>query len=41
VDGIAPAGTWGTWWQEQARARLAATPWKAAANPSRAERAEA
>jgi hypothetical protein len=43
VDGIAPAGTWGTWWQEQARARLAATPWKAQApaQPQRSEQVQA
>ena len=41
VDGIAPAGTWGTWWQEQARARLAATPWKAQAQPHRPEQVQA
>jgi hypothetical protein len=27
VDGIAPAGTWGTWWAEQAQARRQGTPW--------------
>lgn len=27
VDGIAPAGTWGTWWQERARAKRAGAPW--------------
>ncbi len=27
VDGIAPAGSWGSWWQEQARAKLARAPW--------------
>ncbi len=27
VDGIAPAGTWGTWWQAQVQARRQATPW--------------
>jgi phenylpropionate dioxygenase-like ring-hydroxylating dioxygenase large terminal subunit len=43
VDGIAPAGTWGTWWQEQARARQAATPWKAQApaQPQRSEQVQA
>lgn len=27
VDGIAPAGTWGSWWQERARAKRASAPW--------------
>lgn len=27
VDGIAPAGTWGTWWQERAQAKRAGAPW--------------
>ncbi|MFO1330813.1 MAG: aromatic ring-hydroxylating dioxygenase subunit alpha [Rubrivivax sp.] len=27
VDGIAPAGTWGSWWQEQTRAKREAAPW--------------
>jgi phthalate 4,5-dioxygenase oxygenase subunit len=27
VDGIAPAGTWGTWWQEQVRAKRERAPW--------------
>lgn len=27
VDGIAPAGTWGTWWQERALAKRAGAPW--------------
>lgn len=33
VDGIAPAGTWPTWWKEQVRAKREAAPWagKAAA----------
>jgi phenylpropionate dioxygenase-like ring-hydroxylating dioxygenase large terminal subunit len=31
VDGIAPAGTWGTWWQERAAAKRAAAPWEAEA----------
>jgi hypothetical protein len=31
VDGIAPAGTWGTWWAEQAQARRQGTPWITAA----------
>ena len=30
VDGIAPAGTWGTWWQERVQARRAGAPWIAA-----------
>jgi phthalate 4,5-dioxygenase oxygenase subunit len=31
VDGIAPAGTWGDWWQEQARAKRDGAPWLAPA----------
>jgi phthalate 4,5-dioxygenase oxygenase subunit len=31
VDGIAPAGTWGTWWQDQVRAKRAGAPWTARA----------
>lgn len=31
VDGIAPAGTWGTWWRERALARRSGAPWAAAA----------
>ena len=27
VDGIAPAGTWGTWWQERVRAKRAGAAW--------------
>ncbi len=27
VDGIAPAGTWGSWWQEQTRAKRDGAPW--------------
>jgi hypothetical protein len=27
VDGIAPAGTWGTWWREQADAKRRGAPW--------------
>ena len=27
VDGIAPAGSWGTWWKAQADAKRAAAPW--------------
>jgi phenylpropionate dioxygenase-like ring-hydroxylating dioxygenase large terminal subunit len=27
VDGIAPAGTWGTWWQEQVAAKRRGAPW--------------
>jgi hypothetical protein len=30
VDGIAPAGTWGSWWQAQALAKRQAAPWRAA-----------
>jgi phthalate 4,5-dioxygenase oxygenase subunit len=29
VDGIAPAGGWGDWWQEQVRAKRAGAPWLA------------
>ena len=29
VDGVAPAGTWATWWREQAQAKHAACPWMA------------
>ncbi len=29
VDGIAPAGTWGTWWGEQTQAKRAQAPWTA------------
>jgi phthalate 4,5-dioxygenase len=31
VDGIAPAGTWPTWWQEQVQAKRAGAPWIAPA----------
>lgn len=27
VDGIAPAGTWSSWWKEQAQAKRDAAPW--------------
>jgi phthalate 4,5-dioxygenase oxygenase subunit len=30
VDGIAPAGTWASWWQERAAAKRAGAPWHAA-----------
>jgi hypothetical protein len=30
VDGIAPAGTWGTWWHERVQAKRAGAPWLAA-----------
>jgi phenylpropionate dioxygenase-like ring-hydroxylating dioxygenase large terminal subunit len=30
VDGIAPAGTWGTWWLEQVQAKRGKAPWRAA-----------
>jgi phthalate 4,5-dioxygenase len=30
VDGIAPAGTWGTWWQEQVRNKRDNAPWASA-----------
>ena len=29
VDGIAPAGTWGTWWLEQVQKKNAGAAWKA------------
>ena len=29
VDGIAPAGTWGDWWQQQVRAKRTGAPWLA------------
>lgn len=29
VDGIAPAGTWATWWQERVAAKRAGSPWQA------------
>ncbi len=29
VDGIAPAGTWATWWREQTEAKRAHAPWTA------------
>ena len=32
VDGIAPAGTWSTWWMQQARAKRDNAPWADAAN---------
>jgi len=42
VDGIAPAGEWAEWWQQQARAKRAQAPWTAAlATPSAAEAASA
>ncbi|MBI5274825.1 MAG: aromatic ring-hydroxylating dioxygenase subunit alpha [Burkholderiales bacterium] len=31
VDGIAPAGTWGTWWREQVDAKRRNAPWTARA----------
>ena len=27
VDGIAPAGTWGTWWKERVQAKRDGAPW--------------
>lgn len=36
VDGIAPAGTWPTWWQEQVRAKRAGAPWLAPAHAASA-----
>jgi phthalate 4,5-dioxygenase oxygenase subunit len=42
VDGIAPAGTWGTWWKEQAQAKRDHAPWTSAApSPERAARQDA
>jgi hypothetical protein len=35
VDGIAPAGTWATWWRDQAQAKHAACPWMASAQPAK------
>ena len=37
VDGIAPAGTWATWWQDRVRARRAGAPWLADGAPAVAE----
>jgi hypothetical protein len=34
VDGIAPAGTWNTWWQAQADARRQHSPWAGATDQS-------
>jgi phthalate 4,5-dioxygenase len=34
VDGIAPAGTWGTWWQERVQAKRAGAPWLRQPAPS-------
>jgi phthalate 4,5-dioxygenase len=31
VDGIAPAGTWSTWWRDQAKAKREHAPWSAKA----------
>jgi phthalate 4,5-dioxygenase len=39
VDGIAPAGTWGSWWQERVQARRAGAPWLAGAVRSEEVRA--
>lgn len=33
VDGIAPAGTWGTWWHERVRAKRAGAAWIQQAAP--------
>jgi phthalate 4,5-dioxygenase len=33
VDGIAPAGAWPTWWQEQVRAKRERAPWAGTAAP--------
>lgn len=35
VDGVAPAGTWGTWWKAQADAKRAGAPWTAQPHPER------
>jgi len=29
VDGIAPAGTWPTWWKQQVQAKRGGAPWTA------------
>ena len=34
VDGIAPAGTWSTWWQAQADSRRQHSPWVGATGAS-------
>lgn len=34
VDGIAPAGTWGTWWQERVRAKRAGAAWLRGTEPA-------
>jgi hypothetical protein len=31
VDGIAPAGTWSTWWREQTATKREHAPWTAPA----------
>jgi len=31
VDGIAPAGSWATWWQQRVQAKRAGAPWSAGA----------
>lgn len=33
VDGIAPAGTWGSWWREKVHAKRAGAPWLQQAAP--------
>ena len=37
VDGIAPAGAWGTWWRERAQAKRASAPWAADAARTQAQ----
>jgi phthalate 4,5-dioxygenase len=36
VDGIAPAGTWGSWWQEQVQAKRQGAAWCASRSPQAA-----
>ncbi len=40
VDGIAPAGEWSTWWQEQASAKQANAPWASSVRAEPVEAAE-
>ncbi len=37
VDGIAPAGTWATWWQERVRAKRAGASWLQETSPAEAQ----
>jgi hypothetical protein len=37
VDGIAPAGAWGNWWQERVAAKRAGAPWAGAARKDSAK----